>query len=302
MPGRLTGYSVYAVKAFSLNGAGGNMAGVVIPGDGHIRSGLFSADLKKSVAAVLGFSETVFPYSSTKADFRLEYFTPAGEVPVCGHATIAFFVTLRELGMLEKDKYLIETGAGILEVRAEGGRIFMQQNSPDYGEHVSRDELSSCFRGIVFHKELLPQIVSTGLRDIILPLGSVDCLSSMEPDFEQIKAVSRKYDCVGIHAFAIPEKSHATADAHTAICRNFAPLYDIDEESATGTSNCALACYLYKNGLRLRQYRFGQGYSLSQPSEILVDLMPCVNAGKDRANDGFSVWAGGDGYIFRRIV
>ena len=47
---------------------------------------------------------------------------------------------------------------------------------------------------------------------------------------------------VGFHAFAISDDDEITAD-----CRNFAPLYDIDEEAATGTSNGALTWYLYKH-------------------------------------------------------
>ena len=58
----------------------------------------------------------------------------------------------------------------------------------------------------------------------------------------------------------------------TAICRNFAPLYGIDEESATGTSNCALACYLYRYVSKQDQYIFEQGHNLNSISRIYVNL------------------------------
>ena len=62
----------------------------------------------------------------------------------------------------------------------------------------------------------------------------------------------------------------------TAHCRNFAPLHGIDEESATGSSNGALACYLFEKGLLspASEYRllFRQGDSLNAPSDIHVHL------------------------------
>lgn len=62
-----------------------------------------------------------------------------------------------------------------------------------------------------------------------------------------------------------------------ANCRNFAPLYDIPEESATGTSNGALGCYLYHhrkiNNEQALNIVFEQGYSMKKPSEILVSLV-----------------------------
>ena len=63
----------------------------------------------------------------------------------------------------------------------------------------------------------------------------------MKPDFEKITAVSKKYNVIGYHVFTLETKFDSTAH-----CRNFAPLYDIPEESATGTSYGALSCYLFK--------------------------------------------------------
>ena len=91
---------------------------------------------------------------------------------------------------------------------------------------------------------------------------------------------------IGVHAFALEDNESKV----TAICRNFAPLYDIDEESATGTSNCALACYLFKYVDQKSQYIFDQGYNLNSPSRIVVNLTT--------HNDIIdSVFVGGYGYL-----
>ena len=93
----------------------------------------------------------------------------------------------------------------------------------------------------------------------------------MKPDMEKIKIISQKYGVVGYHVFALESLYGANAN-----CRNFAPLYEIPEESATGTSNGALGCYLYHYGKinagQESNIVFEQGYSMKRPSEILVSL------------------------------
>ena len=92
-----------------------------------------------------------------------------------------------------------------------------------------------------------------------------------------------------MHAFTLTPSEEVTA-----ICRNFAPLYGIDEESATGTSNCALACYLFHYGIKQQQYIFEQGYELNNPSRIIVNI----------ENDGTEITGvrvGGNGYLVETI-
>ncbi|GMA68163.1 hypothetical protein GCM10025884_17900 [Leuconostoc gelidum subsp. gelidum] len=76
----------------------------------------------------------------------------------------------------------------------------------------------------------------------MVPIKSTKYLQQLDPNFNVMTELSKEQNVIGVHAFALEEGK----DNITAICRNFAPLYDIDEESATGTSNCALACYLFK--------------------------------------------------------
>ncbi len=80
--------------------------------------------------------------------------------------------------------------------------------------------------------DLVVQVVSTGLRDIIVPVRSLEILAAVRPDMKKVKDISQKYNSVGYHVFS-PQSLHGA----NAYCRNFAPLYGIPEESATGTSN-----------------------------------------------------------------
>jgi len=115
------------------------------------------------------------------------------------------------------------------------------------------------------------QVVSTGLRDIIVPIKNLETLNAIKPDFAKVTEISRKYNTIGYHLFT--RETLGKAHAHT---RNLAPLYGIPEESATGTSNGALACYLFEyreiNRKEASHLVIEQGYSMKKPSEIIVEL------------------------------
>ena len=271
---------VYVTAAFSKDNKGGNKAGVVL-----VRSELTSVQ-KAAIAKEMGYSETAFVLDSDKADFKLQYFTPTEEVPLCGHATIAAFSTLKLLNMLDKPDCTIETEAGILNIHIkDDGLILMEQNRPAYLEVLDSDIFTGCIeRNFIDHRFPI-QIVSTGLNDVMLPVNSVEHLEQLSPDFEMIANMSKEKEVVGVHAFTIIKESDVTA-----ICRNFAPLYGIDEESATGTANCALACYLFKYYKQQSQYVFEQGHNMGDISRIVVNLSYHENVID-------SVFVGGYGYL-----
>lgn len=272
---------VYVLSAFSKDGQGGNRAGVVLD-----RPELTPAQ-QLAAAAKLGYAETAFVTQSARADVKLTYFTPTEEVPLCGHATIAAFTLLHLLGRLPARELVMETAAGLLRIGVSAeGAVRMEQNRPVYGEMLTAQTLSMCVEEAALHPALPIQIVSTGLRDIMLPLASRKDLSELRPDLTVMGALSRALDVTGVHAFALSEEAGVTA-----FCRNFAPLVGIDEEPATGTSSCALACYLARHGMRQERYIFEQGYELRAPSRITVELTFDGGGGID------GVFAGGTGYL-----
>lgn len=162
----------------------------------------------------------------------------------------------------------------------------MEQTRPKFFETLAIDEVKECF-DIDCISDIPIQIVSTGLKDILVPIMDREKLLTMKPDFDKITNISRKYDTIGIHAFTF-DTVHENS---SALCRNFAPLYDVYEEAATGTSNCALACYLSKHKyIDSDKYIFEQGYNFPDPSEIYVSLVK-----KDQEID--KVFVGGNGYF-----
>lgn len=252
---------VYVVSAFTAHGAGGNKAGVVLD------AGKLSDNQMLRIANALGFSETAFVSASQSATQKVRFFTPTEEVDLCGHATIAAWSLLHRLG-LKPGTYSQETPAGTFGVLInDDGTVFMQQAPPRFLEKVLPGEIAPCFgmRADSFQGTLEPRIVTTGLKDLMVPVATKRVLNALQPDYEKIAALSERLDITGLHVFTL----HA-AGSLIASVRNFAPRVGINEESATGTSNGALLCYLKDHGRLTGQpeYCVEQGETLGNRSFV----------------------------------
>ncbi|WP_437178285.1 PhzF family phenazine biosynthesis protein [Candidatus Izimoplasma sp. ZiA1] len=252
---------MYRLSAFPKNNEGGNMAGVCLNAD-H----LTTKDMLK-IAKDIGYSETAFVFDSKVADFKLRFFTPLKEVDLCGHATIATFNLLKQMDIVRQGTYIQETKAGVLKIKIQKDKVFMEQPPPIYSEVIDKAEVADLFLNNSFVDDNFPIVIlSTGLREIFIPIVSKEDMDNLVPNFDKIIEISEKYNCIGVHVFSLDNE----VDAY---CRNFAPLVGIDEESATGTSSGALGCYLnkYKDKFKTK-YIFRQGYTMGKPSEIEVEL------------------------------
>ncbi len=263
----------YIIEAFADELFGGNGAGVVILEPGEP----FPAEIVMlKTAAELKFSETVFVQPQDARTFKLRYFSPAAEVDLCGHATIGAFGAMRDCGMVGSgNSYNIETLAGKLAVEVGEPTILMEMGTPreiaTIGEAAKIAEIAGIMGVSPAEIGMEPQIISTGLPDIMLHLKSKVALWKIAPDFPALAELSRRYEVVGVHAFALPSPEEvASAGKVTAYCRNFAPLYEIDEEAATGTANGALTYYLFQKGLLApgEANTFMQGEMMRRPSRI----------------------------------
>ena len=270
----------FIVDAFTSEPFGGNPAGVVLL-DGDFPS----ERLMQQVAAELRYSETVFVQRQAIDEFHLRYFTPCSEVDLCGHATIAAFGVLWRHGLVGDQAPIINhTLAGDLKVSIER-QVMMQMAMPTVvDKRVDPERLHRIMAGDKpMEWPYLPvEVVSTGLPDIIMPVKDLESLNALQLDMAALSALSQELDVVGVHAFAL------TDDGYTAHVRNFAPLYGVPEESATGTANAALTHYLQRRGRVTAgdECRFMQGEAMERPSVVATALH----------TDG-SIWVGGDSVI-----
>ena len=254
----------YIVDAFTEKPFGGNTAGVVL-----LEGKKFPDDeLMQSIAAELRYSETAFVRNDGNAHYTVRYLTPKGEVELCGHATVATFALLHQLGEAT-GKCLCHTLAGELEVEA-AQEVMMQMATPRIVGTLSSSEAEEAYRavGLKDYRPTLPvQISYSGLSDVMLPMPSVETLNALQPDMGAIATFTQKLDIVSIHPFALGN------DGHTAHVRDFAPAYGVPEESATGTANAALTHYLAENGIiGPGNHSFLQGETMGRPSVINTRL------------------------------
>lgn len=257
---------LFVADAFTTVRFSGNQAGVALLGE----EGFPEEGLMRALAGELKHSETAFVRRTGERSFHIRYFTPAEEVDLCGHATIAAFTVLRETGAIGPGDYALHTRSGDLEIQVGADSVWMDMAPPTDGRGFSEEEQAALYAAYGLSladrpEGLEPQAVSTGLMDILLPVKDLDALERAVQDEAEVARLSEHYGVVGVHMFC-----PCTADA-TAHCRNFAPLYAIPEEAATGTSNGALTYYLYRRGLVQggAEDRFVQGEKMGKPSEIL---------------------------------
>ncbi len=266
----------YIVDAFTKERFGGNPAGVVIFNAGEA----YPEDiLMQKTAAELRYSETVFTVPQADGSFKLRYFTPASEVELCGHATVGCFAAMTDAGLTECGKsYTAHTNAGDIgvEISADGDVLMDMAKPETVGEITDAAAVRRLYDicGILFEvpevngRKLFPKIVSTGLPDIMLAVKDRNTLNSIEANVSALTALSEEYNVVSLHAYAVGEGPVA------AYARDFAPLYGIDEEAATGTASGSLTETLYSYGFIKPGERnlFIQGEAMGRPSRIITSL------------------------------
>ena len=268
----------YVMDAFSAVVFGGNQAGVVLP-DRQL-----SDEMMQKIAAEFKHSETAFVRVEDDGSVTLRYFTPAGEVDLCGHATIASFALLRRTNRIGDGVYTAHTRAAELQIRVNGETVWMDMAPPVLLRTLEEGEWAELYESYGLSVDdrpdgFVPKIVSTGLADIMMPVRDHETLMRAVQDERKVTELSKRYDVTGVHMFCV-------GDSCTAYCSNYAPLYDIPEECATGTSNGALTYYLYLQGMVNEDAEnvFVQGEHMNRPSEIrsrlvLTDGKPSVLIG-----------------------
>lgn len=261
----------YIVDAFTDRPFGGNPAGVVLLGE----EALPDESLMIKVAAELRYSETAFVQRLSATEYHLRYFTPTAEVELCGHATIATFSLLHSLGIAEGE-CRCRTLAGDLSIEV-GKKVLMQMSVPRIVKTIA--DIAPIYRalGINGYIPSLPvQVAYTGLEDIMIPIQDVEALNALHPDMEAVAALTEKHKAVSFHCFALPtqaigQSGNQTITAHV---RDFAPLYGIPEESATGTANAALTHYLSTLGVipAMGDFSYMQGEAMGRPSSVATRI------------------------------
>ncbi|WP_227375585.1 PhzF family phenazine biosynthesis protein [Haladaptatus halobius] len=267
------------VDAFTDESLAGNAAGVVPEADE------LTDDQMQAIARELAVSETAFLRTSEGADRRVRYFTPATEVDLCGHATIASHVHLLEDGVVESGTHTLETNVGVLDIEVgDNGTVWMTQEDP----HIEPVELdydrvggalgidSAALRDV--GADLPLAVASTGLPFLVVPVNFLEHVGGAEPDMAAIEALCEEVDAVGVYAFTF-DAIDADSTLHG---RMFAPLAGVPEDPVTGTASGAVGAYL-RDSEAFEDFpdemRFEQGHFVDRPGHVRVRVDDEVRVG-----------------------
>ncbi len=284
------------VNAFTINGAGGNPAGVVFNAD------TYSEEDMLNIAERVGLSETAFVSKSDAETLKLDFFTPNRRIAHCGHATVATFSYLATVGSLADGAYSKQTIDGPRKILIKEDAAYMEQLAPSFINTRAVAALGVTVRDTLLALGLLPQnlydenavtVVNTGNSFLVVHVKDGESLAGIKPNFEQIASISEQLDLIGFYVFTTDPKA---TDYH-ATSRMFAPRFSITEESATGMAAGPLACYLREYlGITDRRIKVEQGTFMQPKSTSLI------NVDLEVINDKIvSLMAGGYGSIKREL-
>ena len=218
------GVPIYQVDAFTEKPFAGNPAAVCILSDPR------DPVWMQNVAKEMNLSETAF-LQKQEDGFNLRWFTPAVEVDLCGHATLASAHILWETGLLSsKEQARFHTRSGLLTAeRREGG---IELNFPAKPEEpaVPPPELAKALG-------LNPKYIGKSKFDYLVEADSEETVRNLKPDFSLLKTLDIRGTVV---------TSRSSTAGFDFISRFFAPKVGVNEDPVTGSSHCTLGPFWSK--------------------------------------------------------
>ena len=208
---------IWQVDAFTSEPFRGNPAAVCVLDDPRPETWM------QQVAAEMNLSETAFVVPQ-EGGFRLRWFTPACEVRLCGHATLASAHVLWSEGLVESTTIIVfdTLHSGTLTACRDGDRIELDFPARAPEETTPPD-------GLIEALGLEPLLVARAARDFLVLADSEDTVRALSPDFARL----RRVDARGVIVTA-------TAAEVDFVSRFFAPAVGIDEDPVTGSAHCCL--------------------------------------------------------------
>jgi predicted PhzF superfamily epimerase YddE/YHI9 len=208
---------MWQVDAFTDRLFSGNPAAVCL------LDGPRDAAWMQSVAAEMNLSETAFVRRLDGA-FELRWFTPAVEVDLCGHATLAAAFVLWRIGAAPAEQPIqFHTRSGVLTARHD--QELIQLDFP-------ATPPAACAAPAEFAIE--PEFVGKTVFDRFVVVGGAHVVRALSPDFRRLAAVAGR----GVIVTAVADDPR-----FDFISRFFAPAVGVAEDPVTGSAHCALAPY-----------------------------------------------------------
>ena len=247
-PKRWLKIGVKQVDAFTDTPLTGNPAGVILDASG-LTDHQMEAIAREMAVPITAF---ILPPSTAAAHVHIRWYTPQGEVPLSGHATIASFHALAEEGMLGMEgqgtyHFDVETRSGILPVRVEhrsdATECYFGLPIPEFirAGQFKLDAMRILNVALEEFENRMPIVVAGNLY---VPIRRLHTIFSMKPNFFAMSQFLANKNLTGLCAFTL-ETIDRTSAVHS---RYFAPTAGLNEEPVTGSSNGPLGVYLFERG------------------------------------------------------
>ncbi|HEY9625056.1 MAG TPA: PhzF family phenazine biosynthesis protein [Crinalium sp.] len=186
------------------------------------------ADWMQNVAKEMNLSETAFLYPQDDG-FSLRWFTPAVEVALCGHATLASAHVLWTEGHLAPDQTArFHTQSGLLTATKHGDWIELNFPANRCTDTTPPPDLLDALG-------VRATYVGKNQFDYLVEVESDEILRHMQPDFTRLRTLP-------VRGVIVTSRSHDT-ESYDFVSRFFAPGSGIDEDPVTGSAHCCLGPY-----------------------------------------------------------
>ena len=269
-------YPFMQVDAFTTQRLAGNPCAVLFDADD------LADDVMLAIAKEMNLAETAFVMSATQADYRARYFTPALEIPLAGHPTIATVHALIESGRLvlsgERTEITLELQAGVISVEIIAMQdntqsIIMSQNKPVFMSNHDPDQIMPLFgltpQDLNPHPAVI-QTVSTGTPQLMIPLKDLESLKRAHMDIPAFVNYRAQSDFFSAHLFCL---TGVTSSGDT-FARHLDAPPDLLEDPFTGSASGGMAAYLWYYGM-ISQPTFiaEQGHWLNRPGQANIEVV-----------------------------
>lgn len=214
--------AIRIVDAFTSAAFKGNPAGVCI-------LETFPADsVMQNIAMEMNLAETAFLVSKTPLHYSLRWFTPAVEVNLCGHATLAATHVLLQTGAIAAgDKVCFDTLSDVLVASVDKDGVITLDFPLLAGKPANHPALSALGVNILACEK--------NRDNYLVEVEDYKTLMACSPDFKALAALDQQ----GV----IVTASKGSPSGYDFASRYFAPSAGIDEDPVTGSAHCFLAPY-----------------------------------------------------------
>ena len=228
--------SIYVVNAFCITGDDGNPAGVCLLPDGDA-----DAAWMQRVARQMNLPETAFVRRRDANRYAIRWFSPAKEIPLCGHATLASTHVLYEQGLVDDGpiEFIGATGP-LIATKSHPGIELDFPAIPCAGATVP-DWFEPAFG-------MTPVRFLAGRGKYLAEVSSAQEVLGLAPNFDVLRRSGDR---------GVIVTSRSADDAYDIVSRYFASYVGVDEDPVTGSAHCCLGPYwsalLDKTRLRAHQ-------------------------------------------------